>query len=53
MLAKKQPSKPHSTLCVEELPFTEVEKLMRMARDELGSLEDGTPLPPLLELDDE
>jgi hypothetical protein len=36
----------------EELPFTEIEKLVLMARKELGSFEDGTPLPDPLELDD-
>jgi hypothetical protein len=41
------------TLLTEELPFTEVEKLIRMAREELGSFEDGTPLPHPLELDDD
>ena len=29
----------------EELPFLEVEKLVQMARGELGQFEDGTPLP--------
>jgi hypothetical protein len=29
----------------ERLPFAEVEKLVLMARKELGSFEDGTPLP--------
>lgn len=40
-------------LFADELPFTEVEKLIRMAREELGSFEDGTPLPHPLELDNE
>ena len=35
------------------LPFTEVERLVLMARKELGPFEDGTPLPDPLELDDE
>jgi hypothetical protein len=41
------------SLLAEGLPFTEIEKLMRMARQELGPFEDGTPLPDPLELDDE
>lgn len=36
----------------EELPFTEIEKLMRVARNELGPFEDGTPLPDPLEFGD-
>lgn len=38
---------------VAELPFTEIERLVLMARKELGPFEDGTPLPDPLELDDE
>jgi hypothetical protein len=33
------------SLFAEELPFSEVEKLVQMARSELGQFEDGTPLP--------
>lgn len=33
------------SLFSEGLPFAEVEKLVLMARKELGSFEDGTPLP--------
>jgi hypothetical protein len=33
------------SLFAEELPFLEVEKLVQMARSELGQFEDGTPLP--------
>ncbi len=33
------------------LPFTEIEKLVLMARKELGPFKDGTPLPDQLELD--
>jgi hypothetical protein len=33
------------SLFAEELPFSEVEKLVQMARGELGHFEDGTPLP--------
>ena len=35
----------------EGLPFTEIERLVLMARNELGPFEDGTPLPDPLELD--
>ncbi|WP_323143291.1 hypothetical protein [Massilia phyllosphaerae] len=37
----------------EGLPFTEIEKLVLMARKELGPFEDGTPLPERRELNDE
>ena len=33
------------SLFAEELPFVQVEKLVQMARNELGQFEDGTPLP--------
>jgi hypothetical protein len=33
------------SLFAEELPFSEVEKLVQMARSELRQFEDGTPLP--------
>lgn len=36
----------------EGLPFTEIERLVLMARKELGSFEDGTPLPDPLEFGD-
>lgn len=36
----------------EGLPFAEVERLVLMARRELGSFEDGTPLPDPLAFDD-
>lgn len=39
------------SLFSESLPFTEVEKLVRIARKELGVFDDGTPLPTQLELD--
>jgi hypothetical protein len=35
----------------EGLPFTEIERLVLMARNELGPFEDGAPLPDPLELD--
>jgi hypothetical protein len=38
------------SLFAEELPYTEVEKLVRIARSELGQFEDGTPLPEPLQL---
>jgi hypothetical protein len=41
------------SLFSEGLPFTEIEKLVLMARKELESFEDGTPLPERLELNDE
>ncbi len=40
------------SLFAEGLPFTEIEKLVRVARNELGPFEDGTPLPDSLELGD-
>jgi hypothetical protein len=39
------------SLFSEGLPFAEVEKLVLMAREELGSFEDGTPLPDPLASD--
>jgi hypothetical protein len=41
------------SLFAEKLPFIEIEKLVLMARKELGPFEDGTPLPERLELNDE
>lgn len=38
------------TLFFEGLPFTEIEKLVSIARKELGPFEDGTPFPEQLEL---
>ncbi|WP_371766061.1 hypothetical protein [Massilia sp.] len=38
------------SLFSEGLPFTEIEKLGSMAWKELGSFEDGTPLPEQREL---
>jgi hypothetical protein len=40
------------SLFSEGLPFAEVEKLVLLARTELGSFEDGTPLPEKLWSDD-
>jgi hypothetical protein len=40
------------SLFAEGLPFTEIERLVLMARKELGSFEDGTPLPDPLEHND-
>jgi len=37
------------SLFAEGLPFTEIERLMQIARKELGPFEDGTPLPDPLE----
>jgi len=37
-------------LFCDELPFLQVERLVQMARDEMVSFEDGTPLPNPLEL---
>ena len=36
-------------LFCDGLPFVQVERLVQMARDELMSFEDGTPLPNPLE----
>ena len=36
-------------LFCDDLPFVQVEKLVQMAREELVSFEDGTPLPSPLE----
>ena len=33
------------TLFCDDLPFLQVEKLLQVAREELVSFEDGTPLP--------
>ena len=38
------------SLFAKGLPFTEIEKLVRVARNELRPFEDGTPLPDPLEL---
>lgn len=38
------------SLFFEGLPFTEIEKLVLMARKDLGTFEDGTQLPVRLEL---
>lgn len=38
------------SLFLEGLPFTEIEKLVLMARKDLGTFEDGTQLPVRLEL---
>lgn len=37
------------SLFCERLPFPQVEKLVLMAREELTSFEDGTPLPLRIE----
>jgi hypothetical protein len=41
------------SLFSEEMPFTEVEKLLQMARRELEQFEDGTPLPEPLQLNNQ
>ena len=37
------------SLFCDELPFSQVEKLVQMAREELSPFEDGTPLPSRIE----